>query len=55
MELRDYFAAQALPQVIAMTSNWRSSGGNIELTIDHGVAATHAYKFADAMMAERAK
>lgn len=53
MSLRDYFAAQALPAVIAA---YLAANGN-------GCAADHAlrnvpalaYKYADAMIAERAK
>ena len=53
MSLRDYFAAQALPSVIAV---YVAANGN-------GCAADHAlrnvpalaYKYADAMLAERQK
>ena len=53
MSLRDYFAAQALPAVIAA---YLQANGN-------GCAADHAlrnipalaYEYADAMLAERAK
>lgn len=53
MSLRDYFAAQALPAIIAayVEANGRCIGS------DHvrPNCASHAYKFADAMLAERTK
>lgn len=53
MSLRDYFATQALPTVIAayVEANGRCIG------TDHVKynCAGHAYQFADAMLAERAK
>ena len=45
MELRDYFAAQALPAL--MHADSKPWGGNFE------IHAEQAYKFADAMMEAR--
>ncbi len=53
MTLRDWFAGQALPSVIAayVEANGRCIG------TDHVAynGAAHAYRLADAMLAERAK
>ena len=53
MSLRDYFAAAALPSVIAayVEANGRCIG------TDHFVrnVPVHAYRMADAMLAERSK
>lgn len=47
MDLRDYFAAQALPVLLnADTHRWGDH---------HAIHAEQAYKFADAMMKEREK
>ncbi|WP_223528322.1 hypothetical protein [Pseudomonas sp. A-RE-23] len=44
MNLRDYFAAKALQGMLAGDAEWIAS---------EGVAATRAYKMADAMLAAR--
>ncbi len=53
MSLRDYFAAQALPSVLA---HYLTANGN-GCAADHALrnVPTLAYKYADAMLAERAK
>ena len=53
MSLRDYFAGQALPAVIAAytEANGRCIGTD---HVKYNCAA-HAYQFADAMLAERNK
>lgn len=50
MTLRDYFAAAALTGIIAAI-------GSVEAqdSIKYGLAAQDSYKFADKMLAERAK
>lgn len=51
MTLRDYFAAQALPQVVALTANgtFNAPSGNAT----QADIAKAAYAIADAMIAER--
>ena len=53
MTLRDWFAGQALPSVVAATSagqHMLSGTGTV-----HDMIAQDAYRLADAMLAERAK
>lgn len=53
MSLRDWFAGQALPAVIAayVEANGRCIGSDHI----HGNCAGHAYRAADAMLAERGR
>ena len=50
---RDYFAAKALPAVIAAYFQFNGACFGHEHLLNN--CAAHAYKFADAMLAERAK
>ena len=60
MTLRDYFAAQALPAVIAATSagqhniHSRKPGKPVDATIQFAIAFD-AYELADAMIAARSE
>jgi hypothetical protein len=52
MTLRDWFAGQALPSVIADAT----AGGSVDGTgTVYDMLSQAAYRFADAMLAERAK
>lgn len=56
MTLRDYFAGQVIPAVIAATSAGRHHPVRFgENTTLHQGMARDAYEMADAMLAERAK
>jgi hypothetical protein len=51
MTLRDWFAGQALPSLIASAMNTKDSAWPVTVT----EIAEKSYQFADAMLAERAK
>lgn len=53
MTLRDYFAAAALPAIVA--AYVEANGRCVGTDHIHYNSAAHAYKMADAMLAERAK
>jgi hypothetical protein len=53
MSLRDYFAAKALPAIVA--AYVEANGRCVGTDHIHYNCAAHAYRMADAMLAERAK
>jgi hypothetical protein len=55
MELRDYFAGQALPQIIAINDRVTAGRDDVPYGAALKVTAIQAYAIADAMLAERTK
>ena len=54
MDLRDYFAAKALPALIQSNKDFILARGN-DYKINVQNTAKEAYEYADAMLKERAK